>query len=207
MNIRRAATAGCSSRRRPRSGNTSDEESSVRDSSGRPKLCLRKHRTAGRPRRHVVAGRLNVIQGLQADLAAAIYRVRGDIRPLQEVTLGFMQRTTNAAYDEAVELYDIGKLTFRLSPQETVGDYVDALVRDRLRSFFNGLRIPIGPGSAVRVNSRVYDSSTTPRSYRRDPPNVTGEPAFGCPAYSWRAAQAWVLYRPSDRFQIHGLGP
>ncbi|HTW34510.1 MAG TPA: hypothetical protein VMD53_07825 [Rhizomicrobium sp.] len=49
-------------------------------------------------------GRLNVIHGLQADLAAAIYKVRGDIRPLQEVTLDFLQRTTNAAYDEAVEV-------------------------------------------------------------------------------------------------------
>ncbi len=38
--------------------------------------------------------RRNVINGLQADLAAATYRVRKDIKPLQEVTLEFMQRAT-----------------------------------------------------------------------------------------------------------------
>src|SRR6202012_319898 len=45
--------------------------------------------------------RANVIRGLQADLAAAIYRVRGDIKPLQEVTLDFMQRIANDAFDKA----------------------------------------------------------------------------------------------------------
>jgi hypothetical protein len=110
--------------------------------------------------------RLNVINGLQADLAAAIYRVRGDIKPLQEVTLGFMQRTTNAAYEDAVELYNTGKLKVRLSPQEAIGNYVDARVRDQLRNFFNGLRISNAPGSAIRVNNRVYDTSSTPSSYQ-----------------------------------------
>ncbi len=72
--------------------------------------------------------RLDNINGLQADLAAAIYRVRGDIRPLQEVTLDFMQRTTNAAYDEAVQLYNTGKLNVRLSREEAIGNYVDMLI-------------------------------------------------------------------------------
>lgn len=99
-------------------------------------------------------------------MAAAIYRVRGDIGPLQEVTLEFMQRMTNAAYDEAVELYNAGKLKVRLSPQEAIGNYVDGRVRDDLRDFFNGLRIPMEPGSAVRVNRRAYDSSNVPTTYR-----------------------------------------
>lgn len=111
-------------------------------------------------------GRLNVIHGLQADLAAAIYRIRGDIRPLQEVTLEFMQRTTNSAYEEGVELYNAGKLNVRLSPQEAIGNYVDARVRGQLRNFFNNLGIPTGPGSAIRINNRAYDSSNTPPSYR-----------------------------------------
>jgi hypothetical protein len=111
-------------------------------------------------------GRLNTINGLQADLAAAIYRVRGDIRPLQEVTLDFMQRTTNAAYDEAVELYNAGKLSVRLSKEEAIGNYVDNAVRLDLRAFYNGLKIAMGPGSAVQVNMRAYDSSSPDASYR-----------------------------------------
>jgi hypothetical protein len=110
--------------------------------------------------------RLNVTRGLQADLAAAIYRVRGDIRPLQEVTLDFMQRATNATYDEAVELYKAGKLNIRLSPGEAIGNYVDDAVRIRLGLFFDGLEIPTDPESAIRVNRRAYNSSGPGISYR-----------------------------------------
>ena len=66
-------------------------------------------------------GRRNVINGLQADLAAAIYRARGDIRPLQDVTLEFMQRTANAAYDEGIEKYNNGELDVLLSRQQATG--------------------------------------------------------------------------------------
>lgn len=111
-------------------------------------------------------GRANVIYGLQTDLAAAIYRVRGDIRPLQEVTLAFMQRTTNSAYEEGVELYNAGKLKVRLSPQEAIGNYVDGVVRSRLQDFFSGLSISTDSESPIRVNNRAYDSSNVPMSYR-----------------------------------------
>ena len=104
-------------------------------------------------------GRLNVIHGLQADLAAAIYRVRGDIRPLQEVTFDFLQRTTNAAYGEAVQRYDAGRLNVRLSREEAIGNYVDGLVRLQLREFCSRLGIPTGAGSVIQVNTRAYGSS------------------------------------------------
>jgi hypothetical protein len=110
--------------------------------------------------------RLNVINGLQADLAAAIYRVRGDIRPLQEVTLEFMQRTANAEYDEAVQRYHARELKVPLSREVAIGNYVDARVREYLRDFFNDLRISTEPGSAIRVNRRAYDSSGTDVTYR-----------------------------------------
>lgn len=110
--------------------------------------------------------RLNTINALRADLAAAIYRVRGDIRPLQEVTLQFMQRTTNAAYDEAVARYNTGRLNVRLSREEAIGSYVDGIVRLQLRTFFNGLGIPTDSASAVRVNNRAYNTSATGVSYR-----------------------------------------
>jgi hypothetical protein len=108
--------------------------------------------------------RANVINGLRADLAAAIYRVRGDVRPLQEATLDFLQRTTNVAYDEAVQRYDAGRLPVWLSREEAIGNYVDGVVRLQLRKFYNGLGIPTGPGSAIRVNNRAYVSSDL--SYR-----------------------------------------
>jgi hypothetical protein len=102
--------------------------------------------------------RLDLIHGLQADLAAAIYKVRGDIRPLQEVTYDFLQRTTNAAYAEAVQRYDSGKLNVRLSREEAIGNYVDGLVRLQLRELYNRLGLPTGAGSAIQVNARAYGS-------------------------------------------------
>jgi len=110
--------------------------------------------------------RLQTIYALQADLAAAIYRVRGDFRPLQEVTLELMQRTANAAYDEAIKLYNAGELNVLLSREVTIGNYVDTAVRTRLRLFFNGLRIPTNSGSAIRVNRRAYNSSGADVTYR-----------------------------------------
>lgn len=111
-------------------------------------------------------GRLNVTNSLRADLAAAIYRVRGEIKPLQEVTLDFLQRATNVAYDEAVRLHESGKLDVRLSREEAIGNYVDNTVRTRLGLFFNSLRVPTDSGSVIRVNRRAYDSSSSRRSYR-----------------------------------------
>ena len=111
-------------------------------------------------------GRLNVINGLRADLAAAIYRVRGDIRPLQEVTLDFMQRTTNAAYDKAVQRYNAGELKVHLSREVAIGNDVDSAVRLELREFYNRLRIEMGPGLAIRVNRRAYNSSGAAVLYR-----------------------------------------
>ena len=110
--------------------------------------------------------RQNVITGLQADLAAAVYRVRGDIRPLQEVTLKFMQKTTNDAYDEAVEKYNKGELDIQLTREVAIGNYVDGMVRTQLRTFYNNLDISMGPNSPIRVNRRAYDTSDPPPSYR-----------------------------------------
>jgi hypothetical protein len=111
-------------------------------------------------------GRDNVINGLQADLAAAIYRVRGDIRPLQEVTLEFMQRAVNDAYDKAVKKYNAGDLAFRLSQEATIGNDIDGAVRTQLNNFYNNLGISTGPESSIRVNRRAYDTSDPPPSYR-----------------------------------------
>lgn len=111
-------------------------------------------------------GRLNLINGLRADLAAAIYRIQGDIGLLQEVTFAFMQRSANAAYEEAAQLYTAGKLNVRLSREEAIGNYVDTFVRLQLREFFNSLGVSAGTGSAIQVNMRAYDSSGTEITYR-----------------------------------------
>jgi hypothetical protein len=111
-------------------------------------------------------GRRAIINGLQVDLAAAIYRVRGDIRPLQEVTLEFMQRATNAAYDEAIEKYKASNLDPRPTASVATGRAMDETVRKRLANFFNNARIPTGPDSIIRVNRRAYDTSYWPPSFR-----------------------------------------
>jgi hypothetical protein len=111
-------------------------------------------------------GRLNVINGLRADLAAAIYGVRGDIRPLQELTLEFMQQSTNAAYEKALQRYNEGELDVRLNRGEAIGNDMDGTVRLELREFFNRLGISTESGSAIRVNRRAYDTSISPSPYR-----------------------------------------
>ncbi len=110
--------------------------------------------------------RRNVINGLQVDLAAAIYRVRGDIKPLQEVTLEFMQRATNDAYDQALDAYKAGDLDLRPTLPVAIGNSMDRSVRDKLANFFNNARIPVGPDSIIRVNRRAYDTSDWPPSFR-----------------------------------------
>lgn len=110
--------------------------------------------------------RLGVINGLRADLAAAIYRIKGDIKPLQEVTFEFMQRTTNSAYDDGVKKYDAGGLDESLSQEVAIGKYVDGFVRQQLNQFYNGLGVSTGPESVIRVNRRAYDSSNSPATFR-----------------------------------------
>lgn len=122
-------------------------------------------------------GRRNVIYGLQADLAAAIYRVEKDIKPLQEVTFEFMQRAANAAYDEALRRYNAGELNPRQPRQLAIGNEVDGEVRKSLRVFYNDLGISMEPGSAVRVNRWAYNSSVSPRKYRV-PDDRVGNLAF-----------------------------
>jgi hypothetical protein len=122
-------------------------------------------------------GRLSVINGLKADLAAAIYRVKGDIKPLQEVTFEFLQRATNAAYEEGEIKYDTGSLGKSLSREVAIGNYVDRTVRSQVKSFFNDLSIPTDPESVIRINNRAYDTSNSLQTYRV-PDDRVGDIAF-----------------------------
>ena len=107
-------------------------------------------------------GRTNLINGLRLQRAAAIYRLRGEVGPLQIETLRFLQNAVDAAYAEAVIAADAGRLEPRLSRQEAIGNSIDPIVRGALRSMFNQYGIPFGPrGGDVTVNNRDYE--TTPR--------------------------------------------
>jgi hypothetical protein len=55
-------------------------------------------------------GRANTIKELLLQRAAAYYRVRGDIRPLQVETLRFLQGAVDAAYEQALQEYNNGQL-------------------------------------------------------------------------------------------------
>ena len=142
--------------------------------------------------------RLAVINRFRAVLAATIYRVRGDIGPLQEVTLDFKQQTTNAAYDEAVEQYNAGELKVKLSRQVAIGNYIDAVVRARLSVFFGRLGIAPGLGSPIQVNARAYTSII---SYRIPDARV-GNLAFDVSLTAKRSSDSQIrgffnaLFRP-----------
>ena len=110
-------------------------------------------------------GRVNLINGLLAERAAALYRFRGETGPLQVETLRFVQREVDEAYADAVKLLSTGGIS-GLSSQQAIGSEIDRTVRERLRRFYNSLIISPETDAQVRVNSREYDTSEGGRTYR-----------------------------------------
>ncbi len=112
-------------------------------------------------------GQLNQIDGLRFERAAAFYRFKHELRPLQVETLRFLQQRTDAAYDRGVALLRAGRLRILLSESETLGNYIDREVRRDLRERYNQYHIDSeGPGP-VRVNRRENDTSGDDLTYRR----------------------------------------
>jgi hypothetical protein len=103
--------------------------------------------------------RANLISNLRMRLAATYYRIRGDFGPLQVETLRFLQGGVDAAYEEAVRLYDAGKLQPYLSRNEAIGNYIDREVRSDVKSTFAFYGIPYGPRSDLTINNRDFQSS------------------------------------------------
>jgi hypothetical protein len=103
--------------------------------------------------------RANLINNLRMRLAAAYYRMRGDVGPLQVETLRFLQDSVGAAYQDAVSLYDAGNLQPYLSRNEAIGNYIDREVRSNVKRMFAYNDIPYGPRSDVTINNRDYQSS------------------------------------------------
>ena len=113
-----------------------------------------------------LAGKVNELNELRFQRAAAFLKVRGDARPLQVETMRFVQARADAAYDEGVALLKAGGLKARLSDREALGNYVDRQVRRDIRMRY--VQLGIDPASSqVRVNRREYDSSGDERTYRR----------------------------------------
>jgi len=121
-------------------------------------------------------GRTNLIDGLLAERAAALYRFRGETGPLQVETLRFVQHQVDEAYAEAVKLLSTGGIS-GLSSQQAIGSEIDRTVRERLRRFYNSLNISPETDAQVRVNSREYDTSEGGRTYRL-PDSRVGDIAF-----------------------------
>ena len=111
-------------------------------------------------------GRTNLINHLRMARAAAYYRMRGDVGPLQVETLRFLRGAVDAAYKDAVSAADAGRLQPRLSREEAIGNWMDARVRTDLREMFNEYLIPYGPRSDVTINNRDYETTENDSLYR-----------------------------------------
>jgi hypothetical protein len=141
-----------------------------------------------------INGRNNYIDALRADRAAAIYRTRGDYRPLQVETLRFIRRRIDSAYANATSLFEAGRLPTHLTREVAIGNQMDWQLRQELRDFYNSLRIPWGPGRQVRVVGREYNRSGTDITYRVPDARV-GNVAFD-----------WTLFRKTPgNAQIRGF--
>lgn len=111
-------------------------------------------------------GQANLIRQLRLDRAAAFYRVRGEIRPLQVETLRYLQERTDKAYEQGIIEYERGRLNVRLSREEAIGNYVDRAVRLNLKELYNRLGIATSRDGPIRIIGREYDSSGGDHSYR-----------------------------------------
>lgn len=111
-------------------------------------------------------GMANQLNGLQRDRAAAFYRMRGEMRPLQVETLRYLQSSVDKAYEDGVRMLREGKLNVRLSPNEALGNYVDQAARRDLRTLYKWMGISIERGEPVQVNRRHYNTREVDPSYR-----------------------------------------
>ena len=120
--------------------------------------------TLGTP--STLEGQINQINELRLARAAALYRIRGETRPLQVETLRFLQRRVDAVYGVGLRHLKAGRLKVTLSPNEALGNFIDRRVRDNLRKMYGRLNISIKKGEQVRVIGRAYDTSGSDRTYR-----------------------------------------
>lgn len=121
-----------------------------------------------------IEGQQNLIQSLRQDRAAAYYRAKGELRPLQVETLRALQERADSAYVEGVALFNAGRLKPRLSREEAIGNFVDRQTRAKLRSVFQTREIAETRSGPVRVIGREYESSGSDLAYRIPDARVGG---------------------------------
>ncbi len=107
-------------------------------------------------------GRANYIDRLRLEHAAELFRVNGEAQPLQIEMARYLQRRTDAAYDEARQLLSAGDLDVRLGEEWGVGMYVDNAIRLEFRELMIDLQLA-RDNDIVRVGRREY---VTRRSYK-----------------------------------------
>lgn len=116
---------------------------------------------------NTLQGQTNRLNDLRWLRAWNYMRVKSDYGPLQVEVLRFMQASADEAYEEGMKLLHAGRLDVRLSKQEALGNYIDKVVRDRIRERFDRYKIEHNAGGPVRVNRREDEMSTSESRYRR----------------------------------------
>ncbi|TXJ10934.1 MAG: hypothetical protein E6Q28_13410 [Afipia sp.] len=112
------------------------------------------------------AGQVNLVNYLRMERAAAFYRARGELRPLQVEIIRFLQKRTSEAYDRGVKSYNLGRLSTNLSREEAIGNFIDKDVRQQLRELYNNHGIETSKIGPIRIIGREYDSSGNDLTYR-----------------------------------------
>jgi hypothetical protein len=131
--------------------------------------------TLGFPK--TIEGYNNLIRQLRVDRAVEFYKIKQEIRPLQVEVLRYLQEQTDIAYDIAIKEYDRGRLSIRLSREEAIGNYIDRIVRNHLKNFYNMKNIRTSSTGIIRIVGREYDTSQSESSYRIPDARV-GDVAF-----------------------------
>ena len=114
-----------------------------------------------------IEGQANQLNSLRFDRAALLLTKRGDARALQVETLRFVQQRVDRTYAEGLQQLREGRLPIRLSPQDALGNYVDAQVRRELRIRYARAAVDAAGSGPVRVNRRESNSSLGELTYRR----------------------------------------
>lgn len=112
-------------------------------------------------------GQVNRLNDLRWLRARAYVLVKKDYGPLQVEMLRFMQENADQAYDQALALLEARGLKIRLSDREAIGNYVDSVVRSRLRMRLARYGLKALGGELVRVNRREKGTVGGEVAYRR----------------------------------------
>ena len=110
-----------------------------------------------------------------------LFIAHGEVQPLQVETLRFLQQRADAAYEEAVLLYQTDRLKAPLGREQAIGREVDRALDRELRDFYSNLGVSVD-GELVRVHRGELPAEDT-----------------GSPTIAWRTCFMIHHSRPSSR--------